>query len=114
MPMSALRRLLSIAAIATGARETTPNEAAKLAANEQLSTLNPPEIQPSARNKATLPKPRNRSKPCDLGRVGGGPAQGVLRGLAARLFSRAHKRTCSPALSSANLLAPLAKDGLHG
>jgi hypothetical protein len=47
MPMSALRRLLSIAAIATGARETTPNEAAKLAANEQLSTLNPPEIQPS-------------------------------------------------------------------
>jgi hypothetical protein len=47
MPMSALRRLLSIAAIATGARETTPNEAAKLAANEQLSTLNPREIQPS-------------------------------------------------------------------
>jgi hypothetical protein len=47
MSMSALRRLLSIAAIASGARETAPNEAANLAAKEQLSTLNPPEVQPS-------------------------------------------------------------------
>jgi hypothetical protein len=45
MPMSALRRLLCIAAIASEARETTPNEAANLAANEQLSTLNPPEVE---------------------------------------------------------------------
>ena len=46
--MSALRRLLSIAAIASGSRETTPNEAANLAASEQLSALNPPEIEPAA------------------------------------------------------------------
>ena len=46
--MSALRRLLSIAANASGSREITPNEAANLAASEQLSALNPPEVEPAA------------------------------------------------------------------
>lgn len=46
--MSTLNRLLSIAAIASGSRETTPNEAANLAASEQLSALNPPEVEPPA------------------------------------------------------------------
>lgn len=47
MSMSALRRLLSITAIASEARETTPDEAANIAANEQLSVLSPPEIEPA-------------------------------------------------------------------
>ncbi|ATA53125.1 hypothetical protein CKY39_07805 [Variovorax boronicumulans] len=47
MPMPALRRLLSISAIASAVREITPNEAANLAAKEQLSTLTPPEVEPT-------------------------------------------------------------------
>lgn len=46
MPMSALRRLLTIAAIASGTREKTPNEAANLAASDQASAFHPPEIAP--------------------------------------------------------------------
>jgi hypothetical protein len=44
MPMSALRRLLSIAAVATGIREPSPREAAAEASSETVLTLSPPEL----------------------------------------------------------------------
>lgn len=44
--MSALRRLLSIAALATQSREASPAEAAGIAARDESYALSPPEIQP--------------------------------------------------------------------
>lgn len=48
--MSALRRLLSIAAVATGNREPSLREAAGDASSDKVLTLNPPEFAPDAKD----------------------------------------------------------------
>lgn len=43
--MSALRRLLSVAALSTGSRDASPQEGAAMAADGRLDALHSPEIE---------------------------------------------------------------------